>query len=96
MKTEILFFLVIAALLAAGTNGEYHFGDELIIPSEPPATASSSGTTGMFTWDSSYLYICIATDTWERVAIATWAVVAENVIYAGENVIYAGEQVEYP
>jgi hypothetical protein len=41
-------------------------------PSAPPATAGSTGTTGMATWDSSYFYICIATDTWKRVAISTW------------------------
>lgn len=37
-----------------------------------PATAASSGTAGQFAYDSSYIYVCIATDTWERVGIATW------------------------
>ena len=37
-----------------------------------PASASATGNTGDIAWDASYIYICTATDTWERVAIATW------------------------
>jgi len=40
--------------------------------SKTPASASDTGTTGQIAWDSSYLYVCTATDTWKRVAIATW------------------------
>jgi hypothetical protein len=38
-----------------------------------PATAGSSGVAGTIVWDSEYIYVCVATDTWKRVAIATWA-----------------------
>ena len=37
-----------------------------------PATATASGSPGQFAYDTSYLYICIATNTWMRVAIATF------------------------
>lgn len=37
-----------------------------------PASASATGTVGDIAFDSSHIYICIATDTWERVAIASW------------------------
>jgi hypothetical protein len=37
-----------------------------------PATASSSGTLGEIRIDANYIYICTATNTWKRVAIATW------------------------
>lgn len=37
-----------------------------------PANASSSGTAGQRAYDSSYLYICIATNTWRRIAHNTW------------------------
>lgn len=37
-----------------------------------PSSASDTGTTGDIAHDSSYLYICTATDTWKRVAISTW------------------------
>lgn len=37
-----------------------------------PASASASGTTGQLAYDGSYLYICTATNTWRRIAHATW------------------------
>lgn len=37
-----------------------------------PATAASSGTTGQIAIEAGFLYTCVATDTWERVATATW------------------------
>lgn len=37
-----------------------------------PSSASDTGTVGTISWDASYIYICTATDTWKRVAIATW------------------------
>ncbi len=37
-----------------------------------PAAASATGTAGQFAWDTNYIYVCVATDTWKRVAISTW------------------------
>ncbi|USN96173.1 MAG: hypothetical protein H6797_03785 [Candidatus Nomurabacteria bacterium] len=37
-----------------------------------PASASSAGTTGTVAWDSSYVYICVATNTWVRASLTTW------------------------
>lgn len=37
-----------------------------------PASAASSGVTGDIAWDDSHIYVCTASDTWKRVAIATW------------------------
>lgn len=37
-----------------------------------PASASDTGEAGTITWDSSYIYVCTATNTWKRVAIASW------------------------
>jgi len=37
-----------------------------------PSSASDTGTTGQIAWDADYIYVCTATDTWKRVAIATW------------------------
>ena len=45
---------------------------DFIISSSAPASASSTGITGQIAYDSDYLYVCTATDTWKRVAIATW------------------------
>jgi len=45
---------------------------ELRVASDPPATATSAGTTGTITWDSGFLYVCINTDVWVRTPLATW------------------------
>lgn len=37
-----------------------------------PASAAATGTAGTIAWDADYIYVCTATDTWKRVAIATW------------------------
>ena len=37
-----------------------------------PATATSTGTAGEIKYDSDYVYICVATNTWKRSALATW------------------------
>lgn len=37
-----------------------------------PSSSSDTGTTGQFAWDGSFIYICVATNTWQRVATATW------------------------
>lgn len=37
-----------------------------------PASASATGVAGQFAYDSSYIYVCTATDTWKRAAISTW------------------------
>ncbi len=37
-----------------------------------PATATSTGVTGTIAYDSSYIYVCVATNTWVRAALATW------------------------
>lgn len=40
--------------------------------SNPPANAGATGVAGTITWDSTYIYVCVATNTWKRVQIATW------------------------
>lgn len=47
-------------------------GGDIRVTTQTPANASDTGTTGTIAWDASYIYICTATDTWKRVAIATW------------------------
>ena len=47
-------------------------GEPGVASSSAPASASSTGTVGTISFDANYIYICIATDTWKRVAISTW------------------------
>lgn len=40
-----------------------------IIGATATPASNGTGTTGMLTWDGSYLYICTNTNTWARVAV---------------------------
>lgn len=49
-------------------------GDHInIATSKTPTSASDTGTQGDIAWDEDYIYVCISTNTWKRVAISTWA-----------------------
>lgn len=37
-----------------------------------PANSSSTGTPGQIAWATGFLYICIAVNTWRRVALSTF------------------------
>jgi len=55
------------------TSGAALTGTALnVTTSYTPATSSSTGVKGQITWDNSYVYICIATNTWKRAALSTW------------------------
>ena len=43
-----------------------------ILTTHTPASAGAAGVAGSIAWDADYIYICIATDTWKRAAIAAW------------------------
>jgi hypothetical protein len=48
-------------------------GREVVVPTERTITnATDPGVKGTICWDANYIYVCVATDTWKRVAIATW------------------------
>ena len=62
------------AVATFNSNGNFGItGNTINIPTiKTPASATASGTKGDICWDTSYIYVCVATDTWERVAISTW------------------------
>lgn len=39
---------------------------------QTPASAGAEGTPGMICWDSNYIYVCIAANTWKRASLTTW------------------------
>lgn len=43
-----------------------------ISASTPPSSATDTGIAGQITWDADFIYICVATNTWKRVAVSTW------------------------
>lgn len=38
----------------------------------PPALIGSAGTRGDITWNSSYLFVCIANNAWRRIPLSEW------------------------
>jgi hypothetical protein len=65
-----------AALTVVGTGKFTAFqvnGDRIRVgTAKTPASATDTGTTGEICWDTSYVYVCTATNTWKRSAISTW------------------------
>ena len=59
--------------MAAITAANITLGARPIIPTLTPASATAAGTAGEVAWDANYIYVCIATNTWKRVAIGTWS-----------------------
>jgi len=63
----------VAAVVSAANNGtlfvrptiEDHW-------SAVPATATSTGRKGSVAFDTSYFYVCVATNTWKRTPLTTW------------------------
>lgn len=39
---------------------------------DAPASATATGTIGQTAYDTNYFYVCIATNTWKRVALSAW------------------------
>lgn len=46
--------------------------NSLAIAQYTPPSSSSSGTTGTVFYDSNYVYICVAPNTWKRAALSTF------------------------
>jgi len=55
---------------ASTTQAKIH--GKVAVGGSTPASATAAGVTGTITWDANYIYVCTATNTWKRVAIATW------------------------
>ena len=49
-----------------------NFSANIVVSSSAPANSSATGIAGSIAYDSSYIYICTATNTWKRTAIASW------------------------
>ncbi len=49
-----------------------YYASSLVGAEKTIATSTSTGTKGEICWDSNYIYVCIATDTWKRVSLGSW------------------------
>jgi hypothetical protein len=64
-------------ILSAGGDILNSSGNSVIcnIPcptSSVPVTVTSTGTAGQLAYDSSHVYVCVATNTWRRASLSTW------------------------
>jgi hypothetical protein len=41
-------------------------------PVAAPSAATSAGVAGTWAYDSTHIYVCVATNTWVRASLATW------------------------
>ena len=57
--------------VTAGGVGSYIIGKP-ILTSDAPSTSTSTGITGQITWNASYIYVCVGTNQWRRVALSTF------------------------
>lgn len=40
--------------------------------SSAPGSAGATGSPGQIAWDSGYIYVCVANNTWKRAALTSW------------------------
>jgi hypothetical protein len=55
-----------------GSTGDGTISGQLRAVGAAPATTGATGAAGDIRYDANYIYICTATNTWKRAAIATW------------------------
>lgn len=53
-------------------SGNLTVSGQVVSGAKTPASATDTGVTGTVCWDTNYIYVCVATNTWKRVAISTW------------------------
>jgi hypothetical protein len=51
------------------TTGNVTVGGTAGSPLKTKASGDT-GTAGQITWDADYIYVCVATNTWKRAALA--------------------------
>jgi hypothetical protein len=56
---------------ASGAHPAGHILADMIF-ANTPASSSATGITNQVSWDSNYLYVCVAANTWKRVALASF------------------------
>jgi|TARA_R110000824_G_scaffold21984_1_gene81179 hypothetical protein len=61
-------------LVALDVNGGLRVqSDSIAISnSKTPSSASDTGQAGQICWDTNYLYVCVSTNTWKRIALSSW------------------------
>lgn len=53
-------------------DGHLRLANTPYLPGKTPASANAPGKAGEICWDSSFVFVCIAENTWRRAALASW------------------------
>jgi hypothetical protein len=63
-------------IFASGTyNGVFYYSQlyrPYLSAGLAPASSSASGEIGEIEWDTNYFYVCVAANTWKRIALSTF------------------------
>ena len=43
-----------------------------VLSASAPSSASATGTAGQITYDGTYIYVCVAANTWRRATLSSW------------------------
>lgn len=54
------------------SGADPRFARRPIFASLAPDSPIASGIAGQLAWDTNYIYLCVATNTWKRAALAVW------------------------
>lgn len=49
-----------------------YYADVKIGQAKTITNSTDTGTTGEICWDSAYIYVCIAPNTWKRTGLSSW------------------------
>jgi hypothetical protein len=44
----------------------------IIVSNSAPANSTANGFAGQISFDSSYVYVCVANNTWKRADLTSW------------------------
>lgn len=83
--------VTVSGIVGTITGGGTGSGGYVVAPS----SATSICTTGQYSADSSYFYICEATNTWLRTSIATWAGGGGFLVFRGSKLTFMGSGLKF-
>lgn len=56
----------------SGSSLEFYGNQFRILYPNTPASGTATGSQGDICWDSGYLYVCVATNSWKRTELSSW------------------------
>lgn len=69
------------------TTGTLTMAGLIVDTAKTPSNSADTGTQGHIAWDSTYVYVCTATDTWKRAALASWGVTGDVLLETGDSLL---------